>query len=198
MANNRQVSQQRPTVKPEQITELVKSTESEFANIVAATNSRINFAQEALYAYQAMLGNSYLASVAMNNKPSFALAMQQIASSGLTLNPAMGLAYLVPREGKVIADISYRGLMKIATDSRAVDLVVACSVYSHDTFSYNGANDEPVHVYDPFLAKHDRGEFRGVYVKAYLSIGKLLVHPISAEDVYAARQLSSAWASTLR
>jgi recombination protein RecT len=143
-----------------------------------------------------MLGNSYLASVAMGNKHSFALAMQQIASSGLTLNPAMGLAYLVPREGKVIADISYRGLMKIATDSRAVDLVVACSVYSHDTFSYNGANDEPVHVYDPFLAKQDRGEFRGVYVKAYLSIGKLLVHPISAEDVYAARQLSSAWTNS--
>lgn len=192
----KQISQQRPSVKPEQINDLVKSTEQDFSNIVSAMNSRMNFAQEALYAYQAMLGNSYLASVAMNNKASFALAMQQIASSGLTLNPAMGLAFLVPREGKVIADISYRGLMKIATDSRAVDLVVACSVYSRDTFSYNGANDEPIHVYDPFLAKHDRGEFRGVYVKAYLSIGKLLVHPVSAEDVYAARQLSSAWANT--
>ncbi|WP_095158181.1 RecT family recombinase [Pseudomonas sp. Irchel 3E13] len=196
MAYGKQVSSKQAGVAPEQITQLVRSTEQEFASIVAATNSRITFAQEALYAYQAMLGNSYLASVAINNKPSFALAMQQIASSGLTLNPAMGLAYLVPREGKVIADISYRGLMKIATDSRAVDLVVACSVYSLDTFSYNGANDEPVHIYDPFLAKHDRGEFRGVYVKAYLSIGKLLVHPVSAEDVYAARQLSSAWTNT--
>ncbi|WP_426158243.1 recombinase RecT [Pseudomonas sp. TSRC2-2] len=192
----KQISQQRPPVKPEQINDLVRSTEQDFSNIVSAMNSRMNFAQEALYAYQAMLGNSYLASVAMNNKASFALAMQQIASSGLTLNPAMGLAYLVPREGKVIADISYRGLMKIATDSRAVDLVVACSVYSRDTFSFNGANDEPIHIYDPFLAKHDRGEFRGVYVKAYLSIGKLLVHPVSAEDVYAARQLSSAWTNS--
>ncbi|MDI2144950.1 recombinase RecT [Pseudomonas sp. ITA] len=192
----KQISQQRPPVKPEQINDLVRSTEQDFSNIVSAMNSRMNFAQEALYAYQAMLGNSYLASVAMNNKASFALAMQQIASSGLTLNPAMGLAYLVPREGKVIADISYRGLMKIATDSRAVDLVVACSVYSRDTFSFNGANDEPIHIYDPFLAKQERGEFRGVYVKAYLSIGKLLVHPVSAEDVYAARQLSSAWTNS--
>lgn len=178
---------------PNQIRDLVSSAEARFTKLVEATGNRMVFQQEALFAMQSMLANEYLASCALNNPISFKLAMAQIATAGLTLNPSMGLAYLVPRDGKVIADISYRGLMKIATDSRAVNLIVAEAVYSHDRFIYRGSNSEPVHDFDPFLAKADRGEFRGVYVKAYLAMGTLLVRAVSAEEVYASRDLSSAW-----
>ncbi|ASJ88530.1 RecT family recombinase [Pseudomonas aeruginosa] len=172
---------------------LIASSQGGFEKIIAATNNPVVFQQEALFAMQAMLANDHLAKVALSNKVSFQLAMAQIASSGLTLNPSMQLAYLVPRDGKVIADISYRGLMKIATDTRAVNLIVAQSVYSHDSFTYRGDNTEPVHQFDPFLPKAERGELRGVYVKAYLAIGTLLVTAVSAEEIYAARALSRAW-----
>lgn len=180
---------------PNQIRDLVSSAEMRFKQLVEATGNQMIFQQEALFAMQSLLANDYLASCALNNPISFKLAMAQIATAGLTLNPSMGLAYLVPREGKVIADISYRGLMKIATDSRAVNLIVAEAVYSHDRFIYRGSNAEPVHDFDPFMTKAERGEFRGVYVKAYLTMGTLLVRAVSAEEVYAARDLSSAWAS---
>jgi recombination protein RecT len=176
-----------------EIRDLVAGAERRFNDIVDATGNRMVFKQEALYAMQLLLGNDYLAQMAIKNPISFKLAMAQIATTGLTLNPAMGLAYLVPRDDKVIADISYRGLIKIATDTRSVNLVVAEQVYSHDRFVYRGSSQEPVHDFDPFLNKADRGEFRGVYVKAYLAMGTLLITPVSAEDVYAARDISSAW-----
>lgn len=180
---------------PVEIRDLVNSAEKRFCELVQATGNQMIFKQEALYAMQAMMANEYLASCAAKQPISFKLAMAQIAGAGLTLNPSMGLAYLVPRDGKVIADISYRGLMKIATDTRAVNLIVAEGVYSHDRFIYRGSAAEPVHDFDPFLDKKDRGVFRGVYVKAYLGIGTLLVRAVSGEEILAARDLSSAWAN---
>lgn len=176
-----------------EIKQLITAAEEGFMKMVKATGNTIVFQQEALFAMKAMLENDYLAQTAKRNPTSLKMALVQIASSGLTLNPAMSLAYLVPRDGKVIADISYRGLIKIATDSRAVNLVVAEAVYSNDAFRYRGSSVEPIHDFDPFLPTSARGEFRGVYIKAHLAIGCLLVTCLSAEEVYAARDLSSAW-----
>lgn len=178
---------------PNQLKDLVRTAEAGFSKIVKATGNGMIFQNEALYAMQAMLSSDALATAARSNPISFNLAMSQIASSGLTLNPSMGLAYLVPRQGRVIADISYRGLIKIATDTRAVELVVPEAVYSNDVFRYRGSNQEPVHEFDPFMDKADRGEFRGVYVKAYLAIGSLLVTAVSSEEIYKARDLSTSW-----
>jgi recombination protein RecT len=124
----------RAQANPTELAALINSAEDRFSDLVNATGNQMVFKQEALYAMQAMLANDYLASCAIKNPISFKLAMAQIATAGLTLNPSMGLAYLVPRDGKVIADISYRGLMKIATDTRAVNLIVAEAVYSRDRF----------------------------------------------------------------
>ncbi len=179
--------------KTTEIRTLVQSVEKKFCEISATLGNQMQYVQESLYAMQAMMANDFLAKTALSNPMSFKLAMAQVASSGLSLNPSMGLAYLVPRDGKVIADISYRGLMKIATDTRAVNLIVAEAVFSTDRFVYRGANAEPVHDFDPFLSKKDRGEFRGCYVKAYLSMGTLLVKAVSAEEIYQARDLSQSW-----
>lgn len=180
-------------IVPRDIRDLIAGSKAGFEKVIASTGNSMFFAQESLFAMQAMLSNEVLAKTALNNPVSFKLAMAQVASSGLSLNPSLGLAYLVPREGKVIADVSYRGLIKIATDSRAVNLVVAQSVYSLDGFLYRGENEEPSHQFDPFMARDQRGDFRGVYVKAYLAIGKLLVTAIPADDIYAARELSRAY-----
>jgi recombination protein RecT len=189
-----QASKPKPKLDPAILGSLVQAAEERFSKVASAVGNGMVFQQEALFAMQALLSNETLAATAHSNPVSFKMAMAQIATAGLTLNPAMGLAYLVPRDGKVIADVSYRGLIKIATDSRAVNLVVAESVYTLDVFRYRGSAQEPTHDFDPFLSKKDRGEFRGVYVKAYLAMGGLLVSAVSAEDIYKARDMSSAWA----
>ncbi len=53
--------------------------------------------------------NNYLADIAVNNPKSFETAFLQLASSGLTLDPAQKQAYLVPRDGRVILDVSILG-----------------------------------------------------------------------------------------
>ena len=134
MSRNQYVARPKAAFTPEKANDLILKAKDDFQKIVSSLNSRMVFTQEALFAYHAMMSNPSLYETASSNEWSFNLAMQQIASSGLSLNPALGLAFLVPRQGKIIADVSYRGLMKIATDSRAVDLVVAEAVYSGDRF----------------------------------------------------------------
>lgn len=181
------------TQKDDAFRELIQAAEAGFLEVVKAAGNKVIFQQESLFAMKSLLENEMLARTAVNNPTSFKLALVHIASAGLTLNPAMGLAYLVPRGGRVIADISYRGLIKIATDSRAVNLVVAETVYSNDVFRYQGSGVDPIHHFDPFMAVSERGEFRGVYVKAHLAIGCMLVTCLSAEEIYAARNMSSSW-----
>lgn len=176
-----------------QCRQLVNRTQPRFNSIIAETSGKLLFKTEAIYAMQAMLNNDVLARTAIANPVSLDLAMAQIAACGLTLDSAMQLAYLVPRDGKVIADISYRGLIDIAIRSRAVNLVTAKAVYSNDFFRFKGDHAEPDHVYDPFMPVEDRGELRGAYTVAHLAIGMLLVTPVRAEDIYAAREMSAAW-----
>lgn len=121
-----------------QCRQLVNRTQPRFNSIIADTSGSLLFKTEAIYAMQAMLNNELLAKTAFSNPVSMDLAMAQIAACGLTLDPAMQLAYLVPRDGKVIADISYRGLIDIAIRSRAVNLVTVKAVYSNDLFRYRG------------------------------------------------------------
>jgi recombination protein RecT len=177
-----------------QCRQLVNKAQPRFNSIVADTAGSLLFKTEAVYAMHAMLNNEFLAKTAFNNPVSLDLALAQIAACGLTLDPAMQLAYLVPRDGKVLADISYRGLIDIAIRSRAVNLVTVKAVYANDIFRFRGDHAQPEHVYDPFMPVEDRGELRGTYSVAHLAIGMLLVTPVRAEDIYAARSLSMAWA----
>lgn len=186
---------QQVTQRDQKAQDLLSGIEAECIQIVTRSQSGVNWAQEALFAYHAMLSNETLMKCAINNKLSFKLAMQQIAATGLTLNPTEKMAFLVPRQGKVIADVSFRGLIKVATDSRAVDMVVAEVVYSGDRFIYRGATAEPEHVFDPFLDVSERGTFRGVYTTAYLATGRVMVKAMRAADVFKARDMSAAWTS---
>src|SRR3546814_4153463 len=86
--------------------------------------------------------------------------MINVASTGLTLNPAHGHAYLVPRDGAIVLDISYKGLIKIATDTGSVLWARAECVYGKDTFRYHGPAAMPEHEADPFS---ERGEIVGAY-----------------------------------
>lgn len=172
---------------------ILQSQEQEFAKIVKASNSQIDFSKELVFANQAMLGNDYLASVAMGNRASLATAFVSLAATGLTLNPVEKQAYLVPRKGKVILDISYLGMIRMAQKVGAIQWAATELVYDKDQFDYLGVASVPVHKFDPFAPTKDRGELRGAYCIAKLMDGTYLVNTMSAEKIYKIRNASDAF-----
>lgn len=96
-------------------------------------------------------------------------AIVNLATIGISLNPALALAYLVPRGGKCVLDISYRGMVRIATDSGSVLDVDATVVHSRDEFYYEMGLD-PKLVHRPHLGS-DAGEMTHVYAVAVLHNG---------------------------
>jgi len=153
-------------------------------------NTGLDFRAEALFAFQALERNDFLRDTALRNPLSLRMAMENVAAVGLTLNPACQFAFLVPRDGAVVLDISYRGLIKIATDSGAILWARAELVYSKDQFEWRGPAEAPVHKADVFA--EDRGEFRGVYCIAKTPQGDILVEAMPANEVYKIRDTSRA------
>ena len=109
----------------------------------------LDWGKERHFAGQLLSANDFTTKVAMNNPSSVISAITNLSATGLSLNPATKYAYLVPREGKICLDISYMGLVKIATDSGAIRWVKAEPVYSNDKFTYKGVSTEPEIECDP-------------------------------------------------
>ncbi|MHB1141430.1 MAG: recombinase RecT [Sulfuricaulis sp.] len=154
-------------------------------------SAQLDYQAEALFALQVCQNNQFLADVANQNPLSLRMAVANVAAIGLSLNPALGYAFLVPRDGKVILDVSYRGLIKIATDIGSIKWAKAELVYERDRFRYRGPAQMPEHKCDPF--EEDRGEFRGAYCIARTPDGEVLVETIKASELDNIRDCSAAY-----
>jgi len=152
----------------------------------------LDWQKERLYAGQLLSATDFATKMALKNPVSVTHAMTNLSSIGLSLNPATKYAYLVPRDNKICLDISYMGLIKIATDSGAIRWCKADAVYSNDNFIYKGVAQMPEIHCDPFK---DRGDFAGVYCVAKTSDGDFLVGTMSAEEIYTVRARSKAFTS---
>ena len=168
--------------------ELIDRAKNQFLKISENENTGINYEKESVFAYQALVKNDFTLKTALENPNSVKLAVINIASVGLSLNPATSYAYLVPRDGAICLDISYQGLIKIATDSGSIMWAKADLVYSSDKFEYHGPAAMPVHVADPF---GDRGDFVGVYCIAKTHDGDYLVETIKADEILRIRDESA-------
>jgi len=149
---------------------------------------KMNFIKEAQFAMQLLESNSSLMDSAKKNPTALEYAIINLASIGISLNPALKESYLVPRGGKICLDISYIGLTKLATDTGAIEWVQAEIVKAKDTFKYLGVGKAPLHEMNPF---GDRGEVIGVYCVARLSTGESLSTIMSKADCDAIRDKSS-------
>lgn len=136
--------------------------------------------RESVYAMQHIIKNDFAMRVANENPMSVHLAMVNVASVGLTLSPANAYAYLVPRDGAIVLDISYKGLIKIATDTGSVEWVRADLVYESDEFTYNGPAEMPTHKANPFKG---RGDPVGVYCIAKTHGGDILTEVMSMDEL---------------
>lgn len=176
-----------------QVSTLIGKIEPAFAKMVQEAGTGLVFQQEAMFAQQFLLNNDFLMNTAMRNPNSLVASIVNTATIGISLNPALQLAYLVPRDGRVILDISYRGLVKLATDTGAILWAKAELVYDGDFFRYRGPFSMPEHSFDPFANVCNRGDFKGAYCLAKTATGDILVETMSSEQIYQVRSKSQAF-----
>ena len=134
--------------------ELVQQQEWFFKNAVGS--NKVEWEKESQFAIQA-LGNNYrLHEAATNNQASLQNAIINVAAIGISLNPANKHAYLVPRSVKkgtppiVCLDISYQGLMHLATQSGSIEWGQSKLVYANDNYINNGIDKAPTHEQKTF------------------------------------------------
>ena len=167
----------------------IYAQEDAFNQVSAFSESTQNaFKREAGFAMQIIAGNNFLEKVAMNNRQSLVNAIVNIGAIGISLNPAEKEAYLVPRNGAVCLDISYVGLMRLATDTGQIAWVQSDIVYEKDHFRMVGLDKQPEHHFNAF--DKSRGEAVGVYVTAKLASGDYLTDTMTTEEINAIRDNS--------
>ena len=157
-------------------------------------NCKLSFEKEKTFAIQQITKTDFATKIANNNPTSLKLAMANVANIGLSLNPAEKLAYLVPRDGAIHLDISYRGLVRMATDSGCIEWVKAELVRENDVFEYQGINQQPLHKFNPFKPD-ERGEIVGVYCVAKTTSGDYLIDTMDMDDIHKVKLSSKAFTS---
>lgn len=167
------------------------SAERHFKEIAEAEGNQILYKKEALFAMQSIKTNALLQSCTTS---SIQNAVINIASLGLTLNPANQYAYIVPRQvnktWQACLDVSYKGLIKLSSDSGNIQWAKAVIVYETDEFEMQGIEQMPIHKYDPF--RKDRGKIVGGYCAAKLKDDSYLIDTMPIEELEQVRATSKA------
>lgn len=167
--------------------QIIDNLGNEF-NTIASSHQAVIWAQECEFAKQLIESNPMLAQCQRHTVES---SIKNVASVGLSLNPIHGYAHLVP-ESKKYGDqylkdcflrISYKGLIKLATDSGAIKKVHAEIVRENDTFIFNGVFNEPKHVITTPFNETLRGNPIGVYCLAVDNEGGFITDMMSWNEV---------------
>jgi len=154
--------------------------------------SQEDITRETGYALQIVNGNAKLQQCPPN---SVLAAIVSAASTGLTLNPAVQHACLIPRwsrEGtKCDFEPMYRGLMYLAVEEGAATKFNIQAVHANDTFKATPDNDQqPVtHEFTGF----DRGEIVGYYSVATMLDGTKTAEFMSVKDIHEVRACSEGY-----
>ena len=161
---------------------------TEQASSLAANHKAISIDAENNYAIQQLYKNDMAIKTAHSNPVSVQNAILNLSSVGISLNPVLKHAYLVPRDGAIHLDISYMGLMHLAQDIGSIEWGQAKIVYANDEYQSQGLNKEPLHKFNAF--SKDRGDKVGVYCTVKLPTGDFLTEEMSAEEVAEVRKAS--------
>jgi len=157
---------------------------------INSINHLVNYDKEAMFCMQIVQANNYLMKIVNENPQSLRNAVVNVASIGLSLNPAEKLAYIVPRKGQACLDVSYIGLIKLATDTGSIMWARAELIYENDDFIYHGATEKPeFSTPNPF----NRGNLQGVYCVAKTKEGDYLSGIMSLKECYDIRDRSEAY-----
>ena len=170
------------------IIQIVNSAKDQFLSV--QSDKSLIFEAEAGYAVQALLANDYALKIALSNKEALIRSIKNISAIGISLNPAKKQAYLVPRNNQICLDISYMGLMDLATATGSILWIQADVVRDKDQFELNTIGKEPTHKHNPFAK--DRGEIVGAYVIAKTKDGDYLTDCMNIDEINAIKARSQA------
>ncbi len=123
--------------------------------------------RESGYALQIFHNNEYLGKM---DPVSIVTAIANVALTGLTLNPELRLAYLVPRKGKLYFNSSYQGKREILMRAGVVKDVWANLVFENDEFSVEDGTYRQLIHRPRFFG--ERGNLMGGYWMAVLKNGE--------------------------
>jgi len=160
-------------------------------------NYNLVFETECLFAKQQIMKNDLTLKTAENNQDSLRNAILNVAAIGISLNPASAHAYLVPRGGMVCLDLSFKGLVKLATDAGAIEWAKAELAYEGDVVTWKSMTEIPGHefkAFDPnrFDAANPLKNLIGGYCVAKLTSGGYLVDRMTAGEILEVRNSSKA------
>lgn len=172
-----------------EIATIVERARGQFDAVIV--DRSITFDREAAFAIQVLMASDFAMGIALRNPQSVINAVSNIAAIGLTLNPARKQAYLVPRDGRIVLDISYMGLLDIAIQSGSIMWGQAEVVHAADTFELRGFDEPPMHTRNPFAT--DRGDVVGCYVVVKTHTGDFLTTPMMIGDILQIRDRSDYW-----
>lgn len=170
---------------------LVYSAKNSFNSV----QSGLDFNREANFAIQVLEANSFLQKL---DSQSIVNSVKNISLIGLTLNPAMKYAYLVPRNGKCTLDISYIGMIKLLTDAGTVKNISADVVYQSEIdngrFDYRKGSDPYLkHKPDVFASTKERGAMVGAYAIAYFRDGGCQFEIMGKEEMEKIKMTSESY-----
>lgn len=183
MENNQQIA-----VREKESKQLVFMAQKQFE---VSNEYKMNFNREAGFAIQILTNNPYLMKCDSNSVKD---SIVNVALTGITLNPALKYAYLVPRKVKgdlkCILDISYMGMIKILTDAGAVKNIDAGVIYSNDKYDFRRGSD-PYFKHQPALS--NKGEKIGAYAIAFLRDGGFQFEILGREEIEKIRATSESY-----
>ena len=178
----------------------IAKTQPRFQAIAKAGGGYVNFETEARYARQIILRSSALMRCEVH---SIEEAVMNIAGIGLSLNPALQHAALIPRRAgdkKTYCnfDPMYRGLIKLATDGGTIKAIQAAAVYEEEVHAGNfkmtrGTDPQVLHTVDPLMKKESMGEIVGCYCVADVAGGMKHTSWMPIDEILEIRERSEAW-----
>lgn len=195
------MSNEKPRL-PAVVQHAVTGARRPFEKISGQGGHLVTWEKESMFALQALARNTLLQKCEPH---SIRDAVVNIASIGLSLNPALKHCALIPRYNTGLkiyechCDPMYQGLIAIATDSGAVISIRADVVREMDRedrrFWYRSGSDPHLHHEpDPFMKEKDRGEVIGAYAIAEIQGSKFPhITFMSIEEIENVRDKSELW-----
>lgn len=169
-------------------TQVLELAKQDFTSV--SIDQKITWQKELNFATQLLSKNKYLDDIAWSNGQSLKNAIINVSAIGISLNPALKHAYLVPRDKSICLDISYMGLLHLACMSGSIMWGQAKIVRGNDTYMSQGIDKAPKHEFNAF---GDRGAIVGVYCTVKTCDGDYLTEEMSLDAVYDIRNRSMAY-----
>jgi|1_EtaG_2_1085319.scaffolds.fasta_scaffold00689_18 phage RecT family recombinase len=178
-----------------------KSLQDKFEKNLQDSSVVLNFQRECTFAIQAIKDNPGLQKC---SPATVADSIKKVSLTGLSLNPLLGHAYMIPRRTggvmKACLDIGYQGWILIAHESGFVNDVFAQIVYENEVnnggFTVElGSTNKITHTpyYMLGLDEATRGRKFGVYATVVLSNGTTKSEFMTAARVHAVRDRSQGY-----